>query len=108
MAEALKVLGQAALAATTLTSVYTVPADTSAVVSTFVICNRSTATTFRVAVSPAGAAIDNAHYIFYDVTLPANDSFVATIGGTLATTDIIRFYAGSANVSVTVFGSETT
>ena len=45
-----KVLGQSNPAATTLTTLYTVPASTSAVVSTLVICNTaSSATTLSTA-----------------------------------------------------------
>lgn len=109
MAEAYKVLGQAALAATTLTDVYTVPALTSAVVSSVVLCNRSaTPTTARVAVSPAGASIDNKHYVAYDIELLGNESIALTLGITLATTDILRAYAAAATVSVNVFGTEIT
>lgn len=102
-----KVLAQSAPSATTNTDVYTVPASTSAVVSTISIANRAaTATTFRIAVRPGGAAISNQHYIAYDVALAANDSVNLTLGITLATTDVITVYAGSANTSVSVFGSQ--
>lgn len=109
MAEAYKNLGQSAPSATTLTDLYTVPSSTSAVVSTVTVCNRSsTATTFRVSVAPAGAADTNAHYLWYDVNLPGNDTFAATIGLTLATTDKIRVYAGAATLSFHAYGSEIT
>lgn len=102
-----RVLGQSALAATTNTDVYTVPASTSAVISTITVANRAaTATTFRLAIRPAGAAIANQHYIAFDVPLAANDTTNLTLGITLAATDVITAYAGSANVSVGVFGSQ--
>ena len=107
MATAYKVLGQSAPSATTATDVYTVPSATSAVVSTFVICNRDSATgTFRIAVRPAGATLANQHYLTYDTTVPANDSIALTMGATLATTDVVTVYASSASMSFTVFGSE--
>lgn len=107
MAEALKVLGQAALAATTLTDVYTVPASTSATVSTITVCNRgATAATFRISVAVAGAADTPAQYIYYDQALDAYSTYAATIGVTLAATAKIRAYASTANVSVNVFGIE--
>ena len=87
MATTIKVLGQSNPSATTLTTLYTVPALTSSVCSSIVICNRSaTATSFRVAIRPAGASISNEHYIYYDVAIGGNDTFIATIGATLATT----------------------
>jgi hypothetical protein len=106
MADTFKVLGQAALAATTLTDVYT--AANPATVSTISICNRGTATSFRLSVAIAGAANDNKQYTHYDVAIPANDSLLITAGYTLAATDVVRAYAASANVSVNIFGAEIT
>lgn len=107
MATVYKVLGQLNPAATTATTLYTVPAATSTVISTLSICNQgSSATTFRVAIRPAGATLAALHYINYDTALPANDTITATLGITLATTDIITVYAGSATVSFSAFGSE--
>ena len=107
MTQTLKVLGQSALAATTLTDVYTVPSSTSTTVSSVVICNAAgTATTFRLSIAVAGAADTAKQYLYYDTSLAANDTFIATIGVTLAATDILRAYAGNANLSVTVYGVE--
>lgn len=107
MATTVKVLGQSNPAATTLTTLYTVPAATSAVCSSIAVCNRSaTATTFRIAIRPAGAAISNEHYLYYDVTIAGNDTFIATIGITLATTDVVSVYATLATLSFNLFGQE--
>ena len=106
MASIYKVLGQVAPAATTLTSLYTVPALTSAVCSTLSICNRGVSTQIRVAVRPAGAAIDNKHYIAYDVPVNQYESVFLTLGVTLATTDIVSVYAGTADISFGLFGTE--
>ena len=106
MATTYKVLGQSAPSATTNTDLYTVAALTSAVCSTLAICNRGTSTTFRVAVRPAGAAIANQHYIVYDNTVNQYDTVFLTLGITLAATDVVTVYAGSANLSFSLFGSE--
>lgn len=104
-----KVLGQSNPSATTLTTLYTVPSATSAVCSTLVICNlASTATTYRVAVRPAGATAANQHYIAYDVSLLGADSIMLTLGLTLAATDVVSVYAGTANVSFNLYGCEIT
>ena len=109
MATTLKVLGQVAPVATTLTTLYTVPGATSTVVSSLTVCNRSaTATSFRVAVRPAGAAISNEHYLYYDVTIAGNDTFVATIGISLEATDVISVYATLATLSFSAYGQENT
>ena len=102
-----KVLGQLAPSATTATTLYTVPAATSAVISTIVVANRATSTaTYRIAIRPAGATLANQHYIAYDITVGAADSTTLTLGITLATTDVITVYASTANLSFSVFGSE--
>ena len=102
-----KVLGQSNPSATTATSLYTVPASTSAVVSSISVANlTATAATFRIAVRPAGATLANQHYIGYDITVGASDSTVITVGLTLATTDVITVYASTANLTFQAFGSE--
>jgi glucose-6-phosphate dehydrogenase assembly protein OpcA len=102
-----KVLGQSNPAATTLTTLYTVPASKEAVVSSISVANlTATAATFRLAVRPAGASIENKHYIGYDITVGASDSTIITVGLTLATTDVLSVYASTANVAFQAFGDE--
>ena len=102
-----KVLGQSNPAATTLTSLYTVPASKEAVVSSISVANlTATAATFRLAVRPAGASIANQHYIGYDITVGASDSTIITVGLTLATTDVLSVYASTADVAFQAFGDE--
>lgn len=109
MANSLKVLGQVVPLATTLTTLYTVPALTQTVVSSIVVSNNSgTATSFRIAVRPAGAAIAPEHYLYYDVTLAGNDTFVATIGITLDTTDVVSVHSTLATLAFSAFGQENT
>ena len=103
-----KVLGQVNPAATTLTTLYTVPAATSAVASTLSVCNLGVSTTVRVAVRPAGEGIANKHYIIYDAAVNQFDSLFLTLGITLAATDVVSVYAGTANVSFSLYGSEIT
>jgi glucose-6-phosphate dehydrogenase assembly protein OpcA len=102
-----KVLGQSNPAATTATTLYTVPSAKSAVISTLVIANlTSTAATYRIAVRPAGATLANSHYVAYDITVGASDSTALTLGITLATTDVVTVYASTANLTFTAFGDE--
>ena len=104
-----KNLGQSAPSAATLTTLYTVPASTEAVTSTIMICNRSAvATEARVAVRIAGASIADEHYIYYDLLIPGNETFAATIGITLATTDVVSVYNTLATLSFNLFGTEIT
>jgi glucose-6-phosphate dehydrogenase assembly protein OpcA len=107
MATVYKVLGQVNPAATTATTLYTVPSATNTVVSTIVICNQAAAAaTFRIAVRPAGATLAAIHYVAYDVTVGASDSTALTLGLTLAATDVVTVYASTATVSFNAYGSE--
>ena len=107
MANVIKVLGQSAPGAASQTTLYTVPALTSTVCSSIVVCNRSSvATSFRIAVQPAGGGLANQMYLYYDVTIAGNDTFVATIGITLATTDVVSVYNTLATLSFNLYGQE--
>lgn len=109
MAQNLKVIAQLNPAATTLTALYTVPAATSAAVSSLVVCNQTaTDQTFRIAVAVAGAADNIKQYLYFDNTVYANDTFIATIGITLAATDVVRCYGSSGSLSFSLMGVENT
>lgn len=108
MAETIKVLGQLKPAATTLSTLYTVPAATSTVSSTLTVCEQAgAATTFRISVAVAGAADDPKQYLVYDAALAANETKTFTLGITLAATDIVRVYSTSGDVSFNLFGAES-
>lgn len=107
MATTYKVLGQSNPAATTATTLYTVPSATQTVISTIVVCNQAaSAATFRVAVRPAGAALAAQHYVAYDVTVGASDSTALTLGLTLGATDVVTIYGSTATLSFSAYGSE--
>ena len=108
MATTYKVLGQINPSATTNTTLYTVPSSTSSVCSTISICNLGASTTYRIAIRPAGATLENKHYIVYDAAINQYDSVMLTLGITLAATDVVTVYAATANVSFQLFGSEIT
>ncbi len=107
MADAIKVLGQAAPGATTETDLYTVPNLTQTTCSSLVVCNRSTAATFRVSVSVDDAATANTDYLYYDAALGDNATVAIVLGLTLGQNDTVRVYASSANLSFNLFGVET-
>ena len=107
MATTYKVLGQSNPAATTATTLYTVPSVTQTVVSTVTVCNQAaTAATYRIAIRVAGAALAATQYVAYDVSLPANATDTLTLGLTLGAADIITVYASTATMSFSAFGSE--
>ena len=108
MPTAYKILAQSNPAATTETTLYTVPALTSAVVSTLSIANLSgSAATYRVAVRPsADSTTTNKHWIVYGATVAASDSIMLTLGVTMAAGDKIQVFASTANIAFNAFGSE--
>ncbi len=107
MATNYKVLGQSNPAATTATTLYTVPASTQTIVSTVTVTNQAaSAATYRISIRIAAAADNAKQYIAYDVSLPANSSDTLTLGLTLGATDLLVVYASSATMSFSAFGSE--
>lgn len=109
MAQTLKVLAQSNPSVTTLTDAYTVPAATSVTVSTICVANRTASNAdIRISVAIAGAADSDEQYIAYDLQVLKNDIFYATIGLTLAATDVVRVYTDTAGLSFSLFGVEVT
>lgn len=109
-----KILGQQAPLIITDTLLYAVPSSpaTQTIVSSIVVANRGTTeATFRVRVAPNGAAATNNQYIYYDVPIAMNDTFIATVGITMDAQDEIWVYGGGTgggNLTFQVYGSELT
>lgn len=109
MAEALKVSQATIAVADTEQSLYVVPASTTTVVSSLVVCNRSVSkVTYRWAVVPAGGAAAAANWQEFDSELPANESAFRTLGVTLPTSAEIRIQADSTSVSFSLYYVEVT
>jgi hypothetical protein len=107
MATTYKVLGQVNPAATTATTLYTVPSATQSIVSTLTVTNQTaTAGTYRISLRVAAAADNAKQYIAYDVSLPGNATDTLTLGVTLGAADVITVYASAATFSFNAFGSE--
>jgi len=104
MATVKGILGQAAPNATTEADLYTVPANKNATVK--VICsNRDVATTVRISVGVNGASTAANQYLAYDKAIGDYES-LSTASFMVGSTDVVRVYAGSANVSFTCTGIE--
>lgn len=102
-----KNLGQSLPAASTLTALYTAPAATSTVISSVVICNQGAGTAkFRVSHSIAGAADALAQYLYRDTELAPGKTYVATLGITMATTDILKVQSDTGQCSFNAYGQE--
>ena len=92
----------------TADTLYTTPAATGTVVSTMVVCNRSsTAATFSISVGTT-TSFTNAEYVVFQAAIAGNDSVMLTIGATLdATNKYLLCSASAATVSFSAFGTET-
>lgn len=109
MASTYKVLGQVlgGPEPVPVANLYTVPAATEAVVSSIVIANlQSVGGSFSIAIRPAGAALENKHYIAKDVAISANDSTTLTLGITLSATDVVAVGSNLDICAFHIFGSE--
>lgn len=102
-----KILGQSAPTSGAFVTLYTVPSSTSAIVSSITICNRDvTTSTFNVTVLKSGNTASTQDYIYCDLSLSGNDTFVANLGITLAAGDKVTIASSSDNLSFNLFGSE--
>jgi hypothetical protein len=98
------ILGQSSPSATTNTTVYTVPAVTTAAF-TVNICNRSgSPITARVAVASSGSPTDS-EWIEYDASIPANGVLERT-GIVAQAGERVVVYVSAATASVNVYGYE--
>ena len=100
------ILAQLAPAAITETLLFAVPATRKGLIQELCVCNRAgSPSSFRVSISQLGAATQTKDFLYYDMPIAGNDTFAVEIGVTLNASDVIRVYAGSANLSFTLFGS---
>jgi len=98
------ILGQSSPAATTLTTVYTVPASTTATFNINVVNRGSVFSTVRLAIASASTPVDN-EYIEYDAIIPGNGVLERTALVAQAAERVV-VYAGNANLSINVYGYE--
>jgi len=99
------ILGQSAPAATTNTTVYTVPASTVAVVNISVVNRGGSAATVRVALA-AGSTPTDDEWIEYNTSV-GSTSVLERTGVVLDATKNVVVYASSADTSVSVYGLES-
>jgi len=105
MATAPKVLGQVAVAPDVDTTLLTVGVGKSVVVSTLTACCLGDYATYRIAVRPGGAALEDKHYVVKDAGLGAQTTDTLVLGIGLAAGDVVTVRA-SGPVAFGAFGAE--
>lgn len=102
-------LGSAALAATTNTTVYTVPGTASFAVVNFNVCNKgNVSANIRVAVAPAAVPVDQ-DYIEYDTVIESagnRGNVLERTGIFMAQGEKLVVYSSEANIIIRVHGIE--
>jgi hypothetical protein len=110
MARTYRILGQSNPNANVLTTLYTVPASNSAIISSLVIANLNetdgTGNSFTLSVNTAGVGVSNSSYIAYRVNCPVKDTVKLTLGITLNAGSVLSANANSGNFAFTAFGTE--
>lgn len=96
---------------TGLTTEYTVPASTTAVLKSFDICNTTaTSITVRIHLVPSGGSADTSNALLYDYTIYAKDSGIFGWEGEeiLLTGATIQISASAAGLAIHMNGIEQT
>ena len=109
MATTYKSPAQLEPAAQILSTLYTVPSATQAVISNIHACNLGgTSASIRVAVRPDGASIADQNYLFYGLTITANDTVEFGHGITMDASDVLSVWSSSGSVSFNLSYAEVT
>ena len=108
MANTYKILGQVIPADTAVTTAYTVPAATQAIVSTISVTNvTATAYDISIFVVPSAGTAGVGNALVYTASLGANTLQAFTLGITLGAADNISVQSGTGSaVTYQVFGQE--
>ena len=109
MATTYKSPAQLEPAAQILSTLYTVPSATQAVISNIHACNLGgTSASIRVAVRPDGASIADQHYLFFGLMITANDTVEFGHGITMDASDVLSVWSSSGSVSFNLSYAEVT
>jgi cellobiose phosphorylase len=108
LATTYKILGQTEPTNTNNTTLYTVPASKSAIVSNLTVTNTTASVTnFRVFVVAAGDTPGTDNALFYDGDIEANTAISFTLGLTLGAGDFLSVRsAATTALTFQAFGSE--
>lgn len=100
-----KVLGQVAVTPNADATLLTVGPGKSAVISTITVCNLGDYATYRIAVRPGGAALEDKHYVVKDAGLGSQTTDTITLGLGVGAGDVVTVRA-SGPVAFGAYGAE--
>ena len=108
MPQVYKILGQSNPLVNTNTTLYTVPASNSAVISSITVCNANVTANhnFSIAVVKSGESLAQKHYISSNNVVGFLDTVIITSGLTLGNGDSLTVFTTGALTSFSAFGSE--
>lgn len=108
MIESYKILAQSHPSAGNLVDLYqSPPLGLGTVISSIAVCiTNSPSDLWRVSNAVNGAADDIKQYIYYDDEIDYPDTFIATIGITIAPGDVIRVRSANGKLSFNLYGTE--
>ena len=105
MAARYGILGQLSPPAATLAELYRVPVGKHATVRMIAVNRHGSGTQFWIALSPAGAAIQDAHYVSYSEAIGGTEVRPSTTV-MLNEGDVVRVRATNGTMSFTLTGIE--
>lgn len=87
---------------------FTVPNNAKARIQGMTFCNRvTTVSSFRLSFSKLGAPTSTKDFIYYDLPMTGNNTFLSELQFSMDATDVLRVYSATGNVSMTVYGKLT-
>lgn len=103
-----KQLAQNAQATTTETTIYTVPASTTAIVKQIIVCNTTaSAANYSISIVPSGGAAGDTNRIVKTISFAANSTTIYDLSQVMATGGFISILQGTASaITVTISGVE--
>jgi len=91
-----------------LKTIYTVPASKKSHISRVFFCNTDVAQKLiSVSIARKWAADSISQYIYYNLAIPSNDTFLSSVDIWLEAWDEIRVNANTSLISVNVFGKDS-
>lgn len=101
----INIIARLAPGAAVETDLYTVEPDEIAKIQGVTVANRGAAlASFRFSISPLGAPTQAQDYVYYDLGLDGNDTFMALLNADVRPNDVVRVYASTADLTFILYG----